>query len=419
MSVNSYNFYPYKTKEPGNFSSKKNIKPGGQRNLLHKPLSLRLNRQFNAVPLILPFKSNRISEKDEKYIESLAASVGCKPRQLRSVAGPDELKSRLKKSKPGNFNPANSETGKFNINLHLHTTASDGEFTPETLFEEVSKQVKNMRKNGKNDDFMVAVTDHDTMDGVKNALEYIAKNSDKMEGIRFVPGIEINAKYENPEILTGPARPEILVYCVNPYEGRFFDFMKSKRNSQRELIGSIVQEAGEKLGIRTEDFGEFSKNNKYLRVPMTGTIDYAMGIYLKNKGVDETNINSFLGNKKWFVDNHITAHTPSVQEILENTGKNEVASIAHPIRINFMDKLKDGTTEGEALLDFFKDFKSMGGYAAEGNYQFDPDVEKWIYNFKGLKLKEKEDIVSNLCKIAGLKESGGVDNHGSNLLKRM
>lgn len=135
---------------------------------------------------------------DEKYISSLAKNVECRPENLKAVMGPRELKRRIEKTPPESFNPDNAESGLFNINLHLHTTASDGQFTPQTLFEEVYKQVKNIRKNGKKDDFVVAISDHDNMEGVKAALSYIAeqteKNPERFNGIRFVPAIEINAK---------------------------------------------------------------------------------------------------------------------------------------------------------------------------------------------------------------------------------
>ena len=64
------------------------------------------------------------------------------------------------------------------IDLHTHTTASDGEKTPEGLIDlALDKKLS-----------AVAITDHDTVSGLKSAFEY-AKN----KNIMFIPGIELEA----------------------------------------------------------------------------------------------------------------------------------------------------------------------------------------------------------------------------------
>ena len=47
------------------------------------------------------------------------------------------------------------------LDLHIHTTASDGTATPEEV-------VRLAKKKGFS---LIAITDHDTMDGVKEAME--------------------------------------------------------------------------------------------------------------------------------------------------------------------------------------------------------------------------------------------------------
>ena len=71
------------------------------------------------------------------------------------------------------------------IDLHLHTTASDGNFTPEEVVAKAEKLGFNA----------IAITDHDTVDGIKPALEEGARLD-----IEVVPGIEINTDYANTEV---------------------------------------------------------------------------------------------------------------------------------------------------------------------------------------------------------------------------
>lgn len=65
------------------------------------------------------------------------------------------------------------------VDLHLHTTASDGCWTPEQLVAEV-------RRAGIG---MFSVTDHDSLGGVARAAEGASAH-----GLRFLPGVELSAR---------------------------------------------------------------------------------------------------------------------------------------------------------------------------------------------------------------------------------
>lgn len=68
------------------------------------------------------------------------------------------------------------------IDLHIHTTASDGMESPECIvYKAVNERIA-----------AIAITDHDTVDGINRALE-VAKNQD----IEFIQGAEFSAGF-NP-----------------------------------------------------------------------------------------------------------------------------------------------------------------------------------------------------------------------------
>ncbi|MDR0399844.1 MAG: PHP domain-containing protein, partial [Treponema sp.] len=62
------------------------------------------------------------------------------------------------------------------IDLHTHSTASDGSLSPGSLIQEAARLGISA----------IALTDHDSIKG----LEY-ARNEAIRQGIRFIPGIEI------------------------------------------------------------------------------------------------------------------------------------------------------------------------------------------------------------------------------------
>jgi predicted metal-dependent phosphoesterase TrpH len=67
------------------------------------------------------------------------------------------------------------------VDLHTHSTASDGSMTP-------SEIVRHAKGSGLS---AVALTDHDTVDGVKQAVE-----EGKKIGLEVVPGVEISLDYK-------------------------------------------------------------------------------------------------------------------------------------------------------------------------------------------------------------------------------
>lgn len=72
------------------------------------------------------------------------------------------------------------------IDLHIHTTFSDGKLTP-------AEVVRKSRALGLK---AIAITDHDTVDGIPWAIDEAKKYKD----IEVVPGIEINTYYDGQEI---------------------------------------------------------------------------------------------------------------------------------------------------------------------------------------------------------------------------
>ena len=113
------------------------------------------------------------------------------------------------------------------VDLHTHTTASDGSFTPRELVVEAAR--RGLR--------VLSVTDHDSTDGLAPALAEAARHPP----LSIVPGIEINCDVEGAEI-------HILGYCLD-YEAPWFqDFCRAQREERRERVHRMAARLGE-LGM--------------------------------------------------------------------------------------------------------------------------------------------------------------------------
>ena len=113
------------------------------------------------------------------------------------------------------------------VDLHSHTTASDGSLTPQELVREAAR--RGLR--------VLAVTDHDSTDGIAPALAEAVCH----RPLEIVPGIEINCDVEGAEI-------HILGYYVD-YEAAWFqEFCRAQRRERRERVHRMAARLAE-LGM--------------------------------------------------------------------------------------------------------------------------------------------------------------------------
>jgi len=71
------------------------------------------------------------------------------------------------------------------VDMHIHTVASDGTWDVEELKNELLK----------NKIQIFSVTDHDSVDNIKNMQEVL----DHKDNLIFIPGVELSAEYQGKE----------------------------------------------------------------------------------------------------------------------------------------------------------------------------------------------------------------------------
>ena len=113
------------------------------------------------------------------------------------------------------------------IDLHAHTTASDGTLTPQELVDLAA--VKGVGTLG--------VTDHDTVAGIPDALE-----RGEARGVEIIPGIELGAKWN------GSGQMHILGYHIGWQDRQLLDQLSWLREQRRERAQRIVGRLNE-LGV--------------------------------------------------------------------------------------------------------------------------------------------------------------------------
>lgn len=108
------------------------------------------------------------------------------------------------------------------IDLHTHTTASDGRCSPAELVSRASAAGVHV----------LSVTDHDTTAATSAAASACAQ-----AGIKFVPGIEITAVHDGIDV-------HILGYFIDPNASGLAAFLATQRRRRIDRVRQIIQRLG-------------------------------------------------------------------------------------------------------------------------------------------------------------------------------
>lgn len=105
------------------------------------------------------------------------------------------------------------------IDMHVHTTASDGGLTPmEVVDYAIKKELAG-----------IAITDHDTIDGLQEAIEY--GNS---KGLAVIAGVELSTEYGDEEI-------HILGYRIDITNRKLTDTLAILKNERSIRAAKIIE----------------------------------------------------------------------------------------------------------------------------------------------------------------------------------
>lgn len=105
------------------------------------------------------------------------------------------------------------------IDLHTHTTASDGRSTPVDLVERAAAEQVDV----------LSVTDHDTVAACGQAAAACTAR-----GIEFVPGIEITAIQDDTDV-------HVLGYFIDPEAPALTGFLAAQRRVRRDRVRQIIE----------------------------------------------------------------------------------------------------------------------------------------------------------------------------------
>lgn len=214
------------------------------------------------------------------------------------------------------------------VDLHTHTTESDGTLAPEELVQLANEIGLDA----------IAVTDHDTFAGFEKAAM-----AAKAAGVQVVRGIELNSRLNLPE--GGYRSAHVLGYFPFAEPRReFVEWLEEQRRERKERNEKLVAS----LRARTVDITlqEVEQRGKTL----TGRVHFARVLVEKGYATNvEDAFHRFLGeDAPSFVERQSYTSEETARIIRSGGG---IPVIAHPVRLSL---------EGEAERRVLERLKSAG-----------------------------------------------------------
>ena len=252
------------------------------------------------------------------------------------------------------------------IDLHTHSTASDGTLKPVDL-------VRYAKDKGIE---VLALTDHDTLSGLSEAMDEARRLH-----LEFIPGIEISAEFE-------PGTMHILGYFVDPADSGLeerLSWLRRGRDRRNEVILRKLEDLG--YPMEMEEVLRFAGGESTGRPHIADAMVSRGYVASRNEAFER-----FLGKgAPAYADKERLTPEEAISLIRRSGG---LPVLAHPQWL-LMDE--------HAVADLVADLKEMGLAGLETLYYSHSEAETAFYE--------------TLARKNGLLVTGGTDYHGPGGLK--
>ena len=135
------------------------------------------------------------------------------------------------------------------IDLHVHSTCSDGTFTPSELVHEARRHSI----------YAFALTDHDCIDGIREAQEETLRLNSP-DAPEVIAGVELSCELDDREI-------HMVGLYINPDDKVFNDklnaFRSSRTDRNRLMVDKLQQEAHFAIDYDSQSYQRISGCSHY------------------------------------------------------------------------------------------------------------------------------------------------------------
>jgi 3',5'-nucleoside bisphosphate phosphatase len=251
------------------------------------------------------------------------------------------------------------------IDLHSHTNASDGSCTPAELISKAKKAKINL----------LAITDHDTIDGVEEGI-----HAGVVQGVHVIPGAEIS--------VDNPFSPSMHICCynININNNTLQEALKHVQNAREERNPKIIKNLNQQgIAITIDEVKKIAGNGQ------TGRPHIAKAML--QKGYIENMAEAFdkylANDAPCYVQKERLSLADAIEIVRQAGG---ITVLAHPGTIK--------TDHAQDYKNIFAELKNMGISGIEA--------------YSSHHTPEENKLFFNIATELNMMITGGSDYHGAN-----
>lgn len=256
------------------------------------------------------------------------------------------------------------------IDLHIHSTASDGTFSPTEIINEA------LKLSGKENPVVLALTDHDTVSGIEEFQKVAFKHKKQLTTIS---GVEISTNYHGVEI-------HLLGYNINPLNKSLLNNLTIYRESRDGRNAKIIEKLQEQGFKVSTDEIHLDKPGETIGRP------HIAKLLMKKKYVSSIQeaFDKYLAEGRICYVERIMPTPQEAINLIKNSG-------GIPVLAHLMLYKKLDAAQKEVLVHELKEYGLVG-------------IETYYNTYTPV----EQEYVSSLAKQWGLLKTGGTDFHGKN-----
>ncbi|MGO1470499.1 MAG: PHP domain-containing protein [Tissierella sp.] len=245
------------------------------------------------------------------------------------------------------------------FDLHVHTNYSDGKFTPNKVIDlSIERNL-----NG------IAITDHDTVDGIEEAIEY----SKQYKNFKIIPGIELGCLYNGEEV-------HILGYFINYKSKEILNATRLLKSNRIQRGKKIIEKLRKlNIDINVDEVQNLSKKDFVGRANITRTLvnkNYVSSVYEAFDKYLNMNAKAYVERKALSINESINLiHKADGVAILAHPGilKNKETIINYCIKKGIQGIECIQSKHSQKDVDFFKAFSHENNLLITGGSDFHGD----------------------------------------------
>jgi predicted metal-dependent phosphoesterase TrpH len=262
------------------------------------------------------------------------------------------------------------------IDLHTHSTCSDGSDSPSELIAHASAAGIDV----------LALTDHDTLQGLDEAMQALPGS-----GVTLVPGIELSAQVIDDHPGAVPRSVHVLGYLVDPHNENLVSEIERIRSHRHERLRLMVEKLAEDFDVSWDEVLAGMRPGATAGRPHIAQV-------LIDKGYVGDTSEAFAGPLRAGGKYHVPHYAPRLHTALELiSAAGGISVIAHPYTDDRSGAI-DHTRSFDQILADYAQLVELGLSGLEINHRENTERGK--------------EILADVAAELGLIVTGSSDFHG-------